>query len=92
MRIAMVKVLLVCFTGLAFAQSPAANRGPSDADAPIPSLPYTPGLNVEFLDTSADPCVDFYQYSCGGWMKKNPELQGSYRDSILNTASKMFDD
>ena len=24
------------------------------------------------MDRSADPCVDFYQYSCGGWMKRNP--------------------
>src|SRR5690242_21709291 len=24
------------------------------------------------LDKAADPCVDFYQYSCGGWMKRNP--------------------
>ncbi len=42
------------------------------ADAPILSLPYTPGLDTEFMDRTADPCVDFYQYTCGGWMKKNP--------------------
>ena len=70
MRIAMAIVLLVGFTGAALAQAPATDK--AHADAPISSLPYTPGLNTEFMDTSADPCVDFYQYSCGGWMKKNP--------------------
>ena len=49
-----------------------ANPAMTAADTPILSLPYTPGLDTEFMDKSADPCVDFYQYSCGGWMKKNP--------------------
>ena len=24
------------------------------------------------MDKSVDPCVDFYAYSCGGWIKSNP--------------------
>ena len=24
------------------------------------------------MDRAADPCVDFYRYSCGGWQKNNP--------------------
>ena len=29
-------------------------------------------LDVNFMDPGVDPCTDFFTYSCGGWLKKNP--------------------
>jgi len=28
------------------------------------------GFSLDTIDKTANPCVDFYQYSCGGWLKR----------------------
>jgi putative endopeptidase len=37
-----------------------------------PQASHQPVLDVTSMDKSVDPCVDFFAYSCGGWIKKNP--------------------
>uniref|UniRef100_A0A3P8W4K6 Endothelin-converting enzyme 1 n=2 Tax=Cynoglossus semilaevis TaxID=244447 RepID=A0A3P8W4K6_CYNSE len=40
---------------------------------------------MEALDRSIDPCHDFYNFACGGWLKKNPIPDGKSRwDAFSN--------
>jgi putative endopeptidase len=59
-------LLLLSIPSALFAQTP------KPSEKPLQSLPYTPSLDINAMDTTADACIDFYQYTCGGWMKSNP--------------------
>ncbi len=64
-------IILLVLVSLASAQQKPAAVPVTDSAAG-PALPYSPSLDVSSMDKSVDPCVDFYQYSCAGWQKKNP--------------------
>lgn len=44
---------------------------------------YTASEMVRSLDTSVNPCDDFYEFSCNGWIKNNPIPDGKSIWSIF---------
>jgi putative endopeptidase len=77
-RICLAAVVAASLLSLASAQQ----------SAPTASKPE-PALDVTSMDRSVDPCVDFFKYSCGGWIKSNPIPPDQ---SSWDTYSKMQDE
>ena len=57
-------IMIVFVISSCFAQSTPAQ--------PTPAIPQLDHFDITQVDSSLDPCVDFYQYTCKKWVAKNP--------------------
>ncbi|XP_074260727.1 endothelin-converting enzyme 2 isoform X3 [Saimiri boliviensis] len=65
------------------AMSPATD--PSHSTCFTEACIRVAGKILESLDRGVSPCEDFYQFSCGGWIRRNPLPDGHSRWNTFNS-------
>uniref|UniRef100_F6XJH7 Membrane metalloendopeptidase like 1 n=1 Tax=Equus caballus TaxID=9796 RepID=F6XJH7_HORSE len=63
-------------------RKPRAVKGPKDLDeiCTTPGCVMAAARIIQNMDTSKEPCDDFYEYACGGWLRRHviPETNSRY--------------
>ena len=88
-----IAMALALFSALVSPRSQAQNPAPTNSGKFAQLLP---GLDKRLIDTTADPCVDFFQYACGNFTKLYPTpndrssygtgtMVADYTESVLHT-------
>nr|XP_058920248.1 endothelin-converting enzyme 2 isoform X7 [Kogia breviceps] len=61
------------------------HRDPSHSTCLTEACIRVAGKILESLDRGVSPCEDFYQFSCGGWIRRNPLPDGRSRWNTFNS-------
>lgn len=77
----LVALLLGCLVALGVQY----HRDPSHSTCLTEACIRVAGKILESLDRGVSPCEDFYQFSCGGWIRRNPLPDGRSRWNTFNS-------